>query len=150
MGGAKSIKIRLCFKCRENSFLFMFRQQWVQLNKYIYDIYKLSSIKLKLDIQLSVNFCVFPVFTCFEQQIVLNIKTKQFVAQNRYILKNEGITEINKQSDVKLWLIWRKYGSILYSFSCMKVFYLKNWKILLNASKGPIIQTPNLENPDRF
>ena len=27
-------------------------------------------------------------------------------------------TEINKQSDVKFWLNWRKYGTVSYWFSC--------------------------------
>ena len=37
-------------------------------------------------------------------------------------------TEINKQSDVKFWLNWIKYGAVSYSLSCMYMS-LENAKI---------------------
>ena len=34
------------------------------------------------------------------------------------LVRTGKYTEINKQSDVKFWLNWIKYGSVSYSFSC--------------------------------
>ena len=54
-----------------------------------------------------------PEFTCFVPKIVLNIKIKQFLAQNRLIQVRTGKnTKENKQSLVMFWLNWWKYGSV--------------------------------------
>ena len=36
------------------------------------------------------------------------------------LVKTGKYTEINKQSDVKFWLNWRKYGAVSYWLSCMR------------------------------
>ena len=79
----------------------------------------LSLIKPKLDVPLFVDFCVFPrsylfcAENCFEDQNKTIFCSKQ--------VRTGKNTQINKQPDVKFWLILRKYGSVLYSFSCTKV-----------------------------
>ena len=98
---------------------------------WIWDSSKFYPIKPKLDIGLFVEFCV---FTCFYQflhdKIVLQIKTKQW----SHHAKTGKNTEINKQSDVKFWLNWRKYGTVSYSFSCIKTNFLLSKKTLTNQT----------------
>ena len=47
------------------------------------------------------------------------MKTKQFYDQvMQKLVKTGKNTAINKQSDVKFWLNWIKYGAVSYSLSC--------------------------------
>ena len=53
-----------------------------------------------------------PVFAQCGHKIVLFRYTDHIMQKKR---------EINKQSDVKFWLDWRKYGTVSFSFTCTAV-----------------------------
>ena len=88
--------------------------------KWIWDSSIFSSIKPKLDIGLFFDFCVFtylflPAFAWCEHKIVLFWFAEQLndhIMQN--LVKTGKKTEINKQSHVKFWLNWIKYGALIF------------------------------------
>jgi len=97
--------------------------------KWIWDSSISSSIKPKIDIGLFVDFWV---FTCFYPVLndILQIKRKQFYDHiMQKLVKTGKNTEINKQSNVKFWLNWIKFGAVSYLLSCthdVKVFQSQN------------------------
>ena len=42
----------------------------------------------------------------------------QYLQIMQKLVKTGKYTEIKKQSDVKFWLNWKKYGTVSYSFTC--------------------------------
>ena len=65
------------------------------------------------------------VFTCFYQFLHdVTMKLFCFDLENSFMITSCKNREINKQSDVKFWLNWRKYGTVSYSFSCTFLIYL--------------------------
>ena len=48
----------------------------------------------------------------------LNLKLFRMSEQNNSRFSSGKFREINKQSHVKFWLIWIKYGAVSYSLSC--------------------------------
>ena len=82
-----------------------------------------SSIKAKLDIGLFVDFCVFTWFYQFlhdvDHKMVLFWSAEQLYDHiMQKLVKTGKSTEINKQSHIKFWLNWIKYGAVSYSLSC--------------------------------
>ena len=79
--------------------------------------------KPKLDIELFVDFCGFTCFYQFLHELI--IKFVLFWSADKFydqlmqeLVKTGKSTEINKQSHVKFWLHWIKYGAVSYSLSC--------------------------------
>jgi hypothetical protein len=63
--------------------------------------------------------CFLPVYTSFCIMWSLNCSAEQFCDHvMQKLIKTGKNTEINKQSDVKFWLSWRKYGAVSYLLSC--------------------------------
>ena len=83
----------------------------VQLNKYETDQYFLQNIQISNNCLIIYAFCK----SC-EREIVfvLICKTGRTIPGSQLLQK----TRIIKQTDILLWKIWRKYESVLYSFSC--------------------------------
>ena len=74
-----------------------------------------------------------PVFAWCAHKIVLFWPAEQFyehIMQNS--VKTGKYTEINKQSDVKFWLNWKKYGTVSYSFS-RSIFFRRTKTISCNS-----------------
>ena len=106
----------------------------VQLNEY-----ETASYFLQLSQNMTSN-CLFtfvfsPEFTCFVPKIVLNIKTKQFSVQSKWIPVRTGKnTKVNKQLVAMFWLDLRKYGSVSYSFTKYNHFLGVCWFLTKNIS----------------
>jgi hypothetical protein len=105
--------------------------------EWIWDSSIFSSIKPILDMGLFVDFCVFTCFYQFLHDVL--IKLFCFGMQNNFVstscknpVKTGKYTEINKQSNVKFWLNWIKYGAVSYSLSCNEMNGLQgnfvNWQ----------------------
>jgi hypothetical protein len=70
-----------------------------------------------------------PVFAWCDHKIVLFWSAEQLYNHIIQNLVKTGInTEINKQSNVKFWLHWIKYGAVSYSLSCKKDFIFPPFK----------------------
>ena len=99
------------------SFAIHFSRIWffpVQLNEW--ESYIFSPIKPKLELGLFVDFCVFTCFYQFLHDVIIKLFCRS--KQNNFMITSCKNTEINKQSDVKFWLNWRKYRTVSRSFSC--------------------------------
>ena len=87
----------------------------VELNKY-----ETAPCYLQLNQNLT-SACLFifvfaPVLSWFEHENYFEDWSKTIFCSKQ--VRTGKNTEINKQSDVKFWLIWRKCGLDSYSFSC--------------------------------
>jgi hypothetical protein len=100
--------------------------------KWIWDRSIFSPNKPKLDMGLFVDFCVciylfLPIFAWCVHEIVLFCTAEQFYEHIiQKLVKTGKYTKINKQSNVKFWLNWSKYGTVSYSFKCNLSWHSKH------------------------
>ena len=80
-------------------------------------------------------FQFLPVLAWCDHKIILQIKTKQI---NDHIMqelvKTGKFSYIKKQSDVKFWLNWIKFGAVSYLSSCNKKNQLADFIHFLSFS----------------
>ena len=92
----------------------------VQLNEY-----EKAPYFIQLSQNMTSDCLLICVFTCFYQFLHdVTMKLFCFDLENSFMITSCKNREINKQSDVKFWLNWRKYGTVSYSFSCTFLIYL--------------------------
>ena len=85
-----------------------------------------------------VDFCVFTCYYHFLHDLIIKLfcrpKQNNFMITSgmQKLVKTGKYTEINKQSDFKVWLSWRKYGTVSYSFSC-NAYFSRNYFTYTNT-----------------
>ena len=104
--------------------------------KWAWDSSIFSSIKPKNWHRITCWFLCFyqflPVFAWYDHNIVQQIKTIQsYDLIMPKLVKTGKNTEFNKQSDVKFWLNWIKFGAFSYLLSCKKRVSSQHMKLLL-------------------
>ena len=94
----------------------------VQLNKYE-TAPNFIQVSQNLTLDCLLILLNFPVFTKLLHDLI--IKLFCFDLQNHFMIrsckncvKTGKFSQINKQSNVKFWLIWLKFGAVSYLLSC--------------------------------